>query len=111
MIKRLTWFVGGVAAGATGANYAKKKVVAKAAQMSPANVARSAAGRARSTASTVVVALREGRDAMSQHEDELKARRDGRLVSLEEHVAPGDQVFVDGVEVDSGSVTVMRPRR
>lgn len=111
MMKRVTWFVGGVAAGATGANYAKKKVVAKAAQMSPANVARSAAGRARSTAATVVDALREGRDAMGQHEDELKARRDGRLVSLDQHVAPGDQVFVDGVEVDSGSVTVMRPRR
>lgn len=111
MIKRLTWFVGGVAAGATGARYAKKKVVEKASQVSPAGVARAAASRARHTAGTVVDALREGRQAMSQHEDELKARRDGRLVSLDEHVAPGDQVFVDGVEVDSGSVTVMRPRR
>ncbi|MEP1125654.1 MAG: hypothetical protein ABJH68_17375 [Ilumatobacter sp.] len=111
MMKRVTWFVGGVAAGATGASYAKKKVVAKASQVSPANVARSAAGRARSAAANVVDAIREGREAMDRHEDELKARRDGRLVSLDEHVAPGDQVFVDGVEVDSGSVTVMRPRR
>ena len=110
MMKRLTWFVGGVAAGATGANYAKKKVKEKAAQVSPAGVARSAAERAKSTASTVVDALREGREAMGQHEDELKAKRDGRLVSLDEHVAPGDQVFVDGVEVDSGSVIVMRPK-
>ena len=110
MMKRVTWFVGGVAAGATGANYAKKKVREKAAQVSPAGVARSAAVRARSTADTVVDALREGRRAMSQHEDELKARRDGRLVTLDEHVAPGDQVFVDGVEVDSGRVVVMRPR-
>jgi len=47
---------------------------------------------------------------MGQHEDELKAKRDGRLVTLDEHVAPGDQVFVDGVEVDSGSVVVMRPK-
>lgn len=110
MIKRLTWFVGGVAAGATGASYAKKKVVEKAAQVSPAAVARSAAGRARRTASNVVDAVREGREAMGQHEDELKARRDGRLVSLDEHVAPGDRVFVDGVQVESGSVIVMRPK-
>ncbi len=47
---------------------------------------------------------------MNQHEDELKAKRDGRLVTLAEHVAPGDQVFVDGVEVESGRVIVMRPK-
>ncbi len=47
---------------------------------------------------------------MNQHEDELKAKRDGRLVTLSEHVAPGDQVFVDGVEVESGRVIVMRPK-
>ena len=110
MMKRITWFVGGVAAGATGVNYAKKKVKEKVSQVSPAGVARSATTRARQTASHVVDALREGRDAMGQHEDELKARRDGRLVSLEEHVAPGDQVFVDGVEVESGRVIVMRPK-
>jgi len=110
MIKRLTWFAGGVAAGAAGASYAKKKVKEKAAQVSPGGVARSAAQRAKQTASTVVDAVREGRDAMNQHEDELKAKRDGRLVTLDEHVAPGDQVFVDGVEVESGRVIVMRPK-
>jgi hypothetical protein len=108
-MKRLTWFVGGVAAGAAGAGYAKKKVKEKAAQVSPAGVARSAAQRAKQTAAHVVDAVREGREAMNQHEDELKARRDGRLVTLSEHVAPGDQVFVDGVEVESGRVIVMRP--
>lgn len=110
MIKRLTWFVGGVAAGATGAKYAKKKVKEKVTQVSPSGVARSAAGRARSTAGHLVDAVREGRDVMHQHEDELKARRDGRLVSLDEHVGPQDQVFVDGVEVESGRVVVMRPQ-
>ena len=108
MMKRLTWFVGGVAAGATGANYAKKKVKEKAAQISPAGVARSAATRARGTVGYVADAVREGRHAMQQHEDELKARRDGRITSLDEHVAPTDQVFVDGVEVESGRVIVMR---
>ncbi len=110
MMKRLTWFVGGVAAGATGIGYAKKKVKEKAAQVSPSGVVRSAAQRAKHTASHVVDAVREGRDAMNQHEDELKAKRDGRLVALSEHVSPGDQVFVDGVEVESGRVIVMRPK-
>ncbi len=109
-MKRLTWFVGGVAAGAAGASYAKKKVKEKAAQVSPAGAARSAVTRTKQTAANVVDALREGREAMSQHEDELKARRDGRLVELSDHVAPGDQVFVDGVEVESGRVIVMRPK-
>ncbi|MGA9277660.1 hypothetical protein [Ilumatobacter sp.] len=109
-MKRVTWFVGGVAAGAAGASYAKKKVKEKAAQVSPAGVARSAASRTKQSALHVVGALREGREAMTQHEDELKARRDGRLVELSEHVSPGDQVFVDGVEVESGRVIVMRPK-
>ena len=110
MMKRVTWFVGGVAAGATGVGYAKKKVTQKASQVSAAGVARSAAQRVKDTASHVADAVREGRSAMNQHEDELKARRDGRLVTLSEHVAPGDQVFVDGVEVESGRVIVMRPK-
>jgi len=109
-MKRVTWFVGGVAAGATGANYAKKKVKEKVAQTSPAGVARSAAAGARNTAGRVVDAVREGRQVMRQHEDELTARRDGRLTSLDEHVAPGDRVYVDGVPVDSGRVIVMRRR-
>jgi len=110
MMKRATWFVGGVAAGAAGANYATKKVKQKVAQTSPAHVAKTAVAGARNTAGRVVDAVREGRQAMRQHEDELKARREGRLTSLDEHVAPGDQVFVDGVPVDSGRVIVMRQR-
>jgi hypothetical protein len=110
MMKRLTWFVGGIAAGATGANYAKKKVKEKASQISAVGVARSAASRAKQTAGQVVDAVKDGRAAMRQHEDELKARRDGRLTSLDEHVSPDDQVFVDGVPVESGRVIVMRQR-
>ena len=44
MIKRLTWFAGGVAAGLTGAGYAKKKVRETAAQLDPRQVASNAAG-------------------------------------------------------------------
>ena len=110
MMKRITWFAGGVAAGAVGANYAKNKVREKIAQTSPAGVAKSAAAGVRNTAGRVVDAVKEGRHAMRQHEDELKARREGRLTSLDEHVAPGDQVYVDGVPVESGRVIVMRQR-
>jgi hypothetical protein len=109
-MKRVTWFVGGVAAGAVGVNYAKKRVTAAASQIAPASVARSAASRVRDTGRVVVDAVREGRHAMHQHEDELRARREGRLTSLDEHVEPGDQVYVDGVPVDSGRVIVMRRR-
>ena len=42
MMKRITWFVGGAAAGVAGANYATKKVKQTAAQISPTQVARSA---------------------------------------------------------------------
>ncbi len=110
MMKRVTWFVGGVAAGATGASYAKKKVKEKASQISAVGVARSAASRARQTAGHVVDAVKDGRSAMRQREDELKARRDGRLTSLDEHVSASDQVFVDGVPVESGRVIVMRQK-
>jgi hypothetical protein len=109
-MKRVSWFVGGVAAGAVGANYAKKRVVAAANQIAPASVAKTAANRVRDTGRVVVDAVREGRQAMHQHEDELRARREGRLTSLDEHVEPGDQVYVDGVPVDSGRVIVMRRR-
>lgn len=110
MIKRITWFAGGVAAGAVGASYAKKKVKQTAVQLAPTSVARGAFGRVRDTGRVVVEAVREGRQAMHHHEDELRARRDGRLTSLDQHVAPGDQVYVDGVPVDSGRVIVMRDR-
>lgn len=110
MMKRVTWFAGGVAAGAIGASYAKKKVKQTAAQIAPASAARRAVGRVRDSSRIVTDALREGRQAMQHHEDELRARRDGRLTSLDEHVDPGDRVYVDGVPVDSGRVIVMRER-
>lgn len=110
MIKRVSWFVGGAAAGVVGANYATKKVKQTAAQISPAQVARSAASKARSKSRDVVDAVREGRQVARHHEDELRAKREGRLESLADHVEPGDQVFVDGVPVESGRVIVMRKR-
>lgn len=108
MMKRVTWFAGGVVAGVATAGYAKKKVKATAAQIAPAQMARSAADAVIEKSRDVVEAVREGRQVMKHTEDELRARREGRLTSLDEHVAPGDQVYVDGVPVESGRVIVMR---
>lgn len=107
-MKRVTWFVGGVVAGAAGANYAKRRVRATAAQLAPANVARSAAEVARRRARDLADAVRDGRDAMTDREDELRARRDGRLARLDEHVGPDDEVLVDGRPVSPDRVAVLR---
>ena len=48
VMRRLVWFAGGVAAGAVGAGYAKRKVAATARKLAPANVARGAVGSASS---------------------------------------------------------------
>jgi hypothetical protein len=108
MMKRVTWFAGGVAVGVASAGYAKRKVRETASQVAPSQLARSAADSLRVRGRDVVDAVREGRQVMRHTEDELRARREGRLTSLDEHVAPGDQVYVDGVPVESGRVIVMR---
>lgn len=108
MMKRVTWFSVGIAAGAIGSEYTKRKVRATAAQYTPARVARSAFDVARDRMFDVADAVRDGRRAMIVREAELKARRDGRLVPLDEHVAPGDALLVDGEPVDPGRVILLR---
>jgi hypothetical protein len=107
-MRRVTWFVGGVAAGAAGASYAKRKVQRTAAQLAPARVARGAVDRLGQRTRNVVDAVREGREAMQHREDELKARRDGRVDTLDAHVGPDDQLLVDGRPVEPGRVIVLR---
>lgn len=109
-MKRLTWFVTGIATGAAGANYTARKVKQTAAQLAPSNVARGAAGRARQGGRRVVDAVREGRSAMRAREDELKARRDKRVEPLDERLDPGDQLLVDGQPVDTGRVIVLKQK-
>ena len=111
MIKRLTWFVGGVAAGAAGAGYAKRKVRRTAAQLAPTRVAKGAADRVRTTVTQAGEAVREGRRAMRAKEAELTARREGRAASLAEVLGPDDQVQVDGLPVDAAQVVVLRDPR
>jgi len=111
MMRRITWFVGGVVAGAASAGYAKKKVRATAAQLAPVTVVRNAGVRVRDQGRHVVGAIREGRSAMHAREDELKARRDARIEPLDDHLEPGDQLYVDGRPVDSARVLVLKRRR
>lgn len=110
-MKRVTWFVTGVAAGATGANYAAKKVKQTASQLAPANVAKGAATRVKRGGRQLAGALREGRSAMRAREDELKARRDARVEPLDDRLDPGDQLLVDGQPVDAGRVIVLKQKR
>jgi hypothetical protein len=107
-MRRVTWFVGGMAAGVAGTSYAKRKVRQTAANLAPAAVARDAALRVRRTSRNLTDAVREGRHAMRSREDELKARRDGRIETLDQHVGPDDTVLVDGRPVDTGRVIVLR---
>ena len=110
-MRRVTWFVSGVAAGAAGANYATRKVKQTAAQLAPANVARSAASSAKEGARHLVDAVKEGRTAMRDREDELKARRDARLAPIDDQLEPGDQLLVDGRPVDAGRVIVLTQKQ
>lgn len=110
-MKRITWFVTGAAAGATGASYATKKIKHKASQMTPVNVAKGAAGRAKQSGRRVVDAVKEGRMAMRDREDELRARRDLRVEAIDDRLDPGDQLLVDGQPVDTGRVIVLKRKR
>lgn len=118
-MRRLTWFVGGIITGGTavgvGSRRVKRRVrrtiVRTTDRLSPVAVGRTVSGRVRHGVRTVSEAIGEGRRAMRWREDELRARRDGRLASLEDHVGPDDQVFVDGRPVEPGQVIVMRRDR
>lgn len=113
-MKRLTWFVGGVAAGATGVTYAKKKVsrtVRRTSEtLAPRNLAKSATNKVRGKASDVAEAVREGRAAGKARERELRARRDHLIEPLNDRLGPDDQLLVDGQPVDAGRVIVLKKK-
>jgi hypothetical protein len=108
MMRRVVWFAGGIAAGAAGAGYAKRKVGQAAKAMAPSNVARGAARSMGRTSRRLADAVREGRQAAQVRERELRAERDGRLIRLGDHLRPGDEVLVDGEPVESARVILMR---
>lgn len=107
-MKRLTWFVGGVAAGAAGAGYATRKVKSAATALAPSNVAKRAAGGVRSQVDRVREAVHDGVDAMRAKESELRARRDGRVEALDTGLEPGDRVLIEGRLVEPAQVVILR---
>ncbi len=80
MIKRVTWFVAGAAAGAAGAVATGRRVRRAAERLLPVNVARSTMQGVERRRQAVVAAVREGKAAMVAKEHELRARRDGHPV-------------------------------
>lgn len=112
-MKRVTWFVGGVAAGAASAGFAARKVRETAEQLKPVNLAKSVGRGVKGGVGNVVDALREGREAMHEREDSLRARRDGTIAPLDERLEAGEQVYVDGRPIDADRVVVLSspPRR
>jgi hypothetical protein len=110
-LKRVTWFIGGVVAGASGVGMAKRRIQRTAAQFAPTAVARQAVDGVLDRTRGLVDAVRDGRLVMHQREDELKARRDGRLASMADHVGPTDQLLVDGRPVEADRVVVLRGDR
>jgi hypothetical protein len=104
-MKRLTWFIGGMATGAAGASYAKRKVQRAAAQLAPANVARSAGTAIKHRGHDLVDAVREGREAMRAKEAELLARRDGHAVVDLDVV---ERTFVVPDNIEPGQLIVLR---
>lgn len=98
MFKRIIWVGTGMAMGAGGAFWAKRKVEATVERYLPEQVADRAAASARTLGATMKAAAMEGRDAMRSTETELRARVDART-------------FVGGEStVSSTSTAPTRPR-
>lgn len=78
MFKRVFWLGTGVAVGASGAFWAKRKAEEAIEQYLPDQVAERAATSARDLGRTVRSAAAEGREAMRSTEAELRARVEAR---------------------------------
>jgi len=102
MMKRVSWFIAGAAAGAGGSLYARRKVRRTARTLAPGNVARVATDRARQRGRAVVDAVREGRSVMVAKEAEMKAIRDGHpqggRLRHRERPAQGDGASVERLD-------------
>lgn len=90
MFKRIFWLGTGVAVGAGGAFWAKRKVEETVEQYLPEQVAVRAAATAKGLGTTVRIAAAEGREAMRATEAELRAKVDARtFVGEPTSPAPG----------------------
>ena len=78
MFKRVFWMSTGMAVGAAGAFWAKRRVEETVERYLPEQVADRAAASARNLGQTVRAAAAEGREAMRSTEAELRTRVDDR---------------------------------
>lgn len=78
MFKRIIWMGTGIAVGASGAFWAKRKAEEAIEQYLPEQVAVRAAATAKGLGTTVRQAAAEGREAMRSTEAELRARVEAR---------------------------------
>jgi hypothetical protein len=78
MFKRIFWMGTGIAVGASGAFWAKRKAEEAVQQYLPEQVAVRAAETAKGLGTTVRLAASEGREAMRTTEAELRARVEAR---------------------------------
>ncbi len=111
MIKRFVWFVSGIVTGAMAVVVTGRKVkrrVDKVTQLTPVKVVRDATTTVRKSVAEVGEAVRDGREAMRAKENELRARVEGRVSSLDDELDAADAVLVDGEPVEPGRVVVLR---
>ncbi len=94
MFKRVVWVGTGMAVGASGAFWAKRKVTETVERYLPEQVANRAASSARDLGQTVRAAATEGRAAMRATEAELRARVEARTFSGERPAEKADEVPV-----------------
>ena len=100
-MKRISWFAGGIVAGAAGSVYAARRIRQTAQALKPVNVARSAVHAVKDRAHDLAEAVREGRVAMHDKEAELRAMRDSSLRAADVvAVRPGQVVVLRSVAPD-----------
>ena len=75
-MRRLFWLGIGTVAGAAGTVWTERKVKERLDALSPDHAVKVAAEKAKGAGRTVVEAVTEGRSAMVEREQELRARRD-----------------------------------
>jgi hypothetical protein len=92
MFKRAFWMSTGMAVGAAGAFWAKRRVEETVERYMPEQVADRAATSARNLGAAVRGAAVEGREAMRNTEAELRARVEDRTYVGQRPAAPQPQV-------------------
>ncbi|QXC61859.1 hypothetical protein KSP35_03235 [Aquihabitans sp. G128] len=109
MFKRIIWMGTGMAVGAGGAFWAKRKVETTVERYLPEQVADRAAATARGLGVTVKAAAVEGREAMRQREQELRSQVEARTFVGGRDAAPAPTPPAAGHGRRAARVATPRP--